>query len=110
MQHLIKNAKVMGGVPILSPTVYTGRTKRTSIQMTVDSITGQESDARALIQVSNDGAQWFNLGVIETTGTGPQKDGGPYEALWEYTRLKLESTPVNGDGRVNIYVTTRESR
>lgn len=110
MQHLIKNAKVVGGKSILSPTFYTGKTKRTSVQMTVDSQTGQDSSARAIIQVSNDGKQWFNLGIMETTGTGPQSDGGPYEALWEYTRIKLETTPVDGNGRVNVYATTRESR
>lgn len=110
MQHLIRNAKVVGGRAILSPTFYTGKTKRTSVQMTVESAAGQESGAKAYIQVSNDGKQWFNLGVLETVGTGPQKDGGPYEALWEYTRIMLESTPEHGDGRVNIYATTRESR
>lgn len=110
MQHVIKNAKVEGGKAILSPVIYTGKIKRSSVQMTVDSMTGQDSTARAFIQVSNDGNEWFDLGIIETNGTGIQKDGGPYEALWEYTRIRLESTPTTGNGRVNIYVTTRESR
>lgn len=110
MQHLIKNAKVEGGKAILSSVIYTGKIKRTSVQMTVDSLVGQDSTARAFIQVSNDGTEWFDLGIIETNGTGIQKDGGPYEALWEYTRIRLETTPTIGKGRVNIYVTTRESR
>lgn len=110
MQHIIKNAKVKDGKAILSQTLYTGKTKRTSVQMTVDSQPNEDSTAKAYIQVSNDGKQWFNLGVIETSGTGPQKDGGPYEALWEYTRILLEKTPEFGVGRVNIYVATRESR
>lgn len=110
MQHVIRNGKVEGGKVILSPSIYTGKTKRTSIQMTVDSTDAQDSDARAFIQVSNDNKQWFNLGVIETTGTGIQKDGGPYEALWEFTRIRLEKTPADGPGRVNIYISIRESR
>ena len=110
MQHIIKNAKVVGGVAILSPTINTGKSKRTSVQMTINSTSGEDSDARAIIQVSNDGNEWFNLGVLETTGTGIQKDGGPYEALWEYTRIRIESTPAHGEGRVNIYIATRESR
>lgn len=110
MQHVIKNAKVEGGKAILSPVIYTGKSKRTSVQMTVESMTGQDSSARAFIQVSNDGKEWFNLGILETTGTGPQKDGGPYESLWESTRIRLESSPVDGNGRVNIYINTRESR
>lgn len=110
MQHVIRNGKVEGGRAILSPSVYSGKTKRTSVQMTVDSTAAQDSVARAFIQVSNDGKQWFNLGILETTGTGVQKDGGPYEALWEFTRIRLEQTPEHGPGRVNIYVSTRESR
>lgn len=110
MQHIIKNAKVEGGVEIYSPILYTGKTKRTSIQMTVDSNSAQDSNAKAFVQVSNNKTEWFNLGVLETTGTGIQKDGGPYEALWEWTRIRLDETPEHGNGRVNIYITTRESR
>lgn len=108
MQHIIKNATVKGGNPIFSQIIYTGKTKRTSVQMTVDSAVGADATARAYIQVSNDRETWFNLGILDTAGTGPQKDGGPYEALWEYTRIMLESTPPTG--RVNVYIATRESK
>ncbi|MGL5307649.1 MAG: hypothetical protein ACRC9Y_16185 [Aeromonas veronii] len=111
MKPLIKDAKIkLLGRAILSPVIYTGKTKRTSVQMSVNSEVGEQSSAKAFIQVSNNNIDWFNLGVLETTGTGPQKDGGPYEALWEYTRILLESTPTEGKARVNIYVSTRDSR
>lgn len=108
MQHVIKHASVMLGKMIYSQVIYTGKTKRTSVQMTTTVPDGAASDARAYIQVSNDRVNWFNLGILETTGTGIQKDGGPYEALWEYTRIMVERTPDNGF--VDVYMATRESK
>ncbi|MGL4523024.1 MAG: hypothetical protein ACRCWQ_10775 [Bacilli bacterium] len=109
MQKIITNAKVINGNIIYSPVFYTGRAKRTSVQMVVNSTSAQDSDAKAYIQVSNNGEEWFNVAILETDGTGLQKDGGPYEALWEYTRILIEKTPEHGPGRVNVYATIRET-
>lgn len=110
MQKAIMDGYADLANPIYSPQYNTHRARTTSVQMTVHAKDGAPADAYAEVQVSNNATEWFTSATLETKGTGLQFDGGPYEALWNYTRIKLTKSPekVDGKGIVEINVIFRE--
>lgn len=110
MQLVIKDGFADAATPLYSSQINTQRARTTSVQMVVRAQTGADAVATAEVQVSNNSVDWFTAASLETKGTDHQTDGGPYEALWNYTRVKVTKTPakVDGKGIVDVYMIFRE--
>lgn len=110
MQIVIKDGFATTGAPLYSSQINTQRARTTSVQMVVRAQDDAEAVATAEVQVSNNSIDWFTAASLETKGTGQQTDGGPYEALWNYTRVVLTKSPakVNNKGIVDVFMIFRE--
>ena len=109
--QLITDGYATSANPLYSKIINTSKARTTSVQMIVRAADGASAVAKAFVQVSNNQTDWFNLAELDTTGTGHQTDGGPYEALWNYTRVQLYTTPardVEGKGIVDVVLINRE--
>lgn len=108
MQQIIKGARCTGERPIiLSYVLNTRRAGTTSIQMVATAIDQtQPAQADGWLQGSNDRVVWINIANLKTDGNGTQIDGGPFEALWEAMRFRLEQT---NNCKVDVFLAQKEN-
>lgn len=57
------------------------------------------------LQGSNDKTTWHTVARLITAGPGVQKDGGPFETLWDSMRFQLDTSE---DCLVDVYFSQRE--
>ena len=109
MQRILKNAicdPATGHSIILSYTLNTRGTRTTSIQMIATPIDSTlTASSNGWLEGSNDKTNWINIANLKTDGIGTQFDGGPFEALWDVMRFRLDKTT---NCKVDVYLAQRE--
>lgn len=82
-----------------SQTLYVNQTITASAQLAVEG-TGAVS-AQAVLEGSHDQKGWINIATLNASGTSYAADGGPFQTLWPYMRVRVVS--VSG-GEAIVYV------
>lgn len=96
---LVNGVTATGAVPVVATCAASGTTFQA-----FGTTTAGSGAATVVIQVSNDGANWIDLGTITLTlGTSATTDGFAALAAWAFVRANV--TAISGTGAsVSVYM------